>query len=117
MKMPNLPSSYHAGTVKPSSEPHDGANGPFATTSSTVRTISATRASNDGAGVCDRAGAAVIVSARNSNPVARLVIAAKVYPNRCILGRGGGEERLIKLVRLVALIGLVRLVRLVALIG
>src|SRR5262245_6964069 len=45
MKIPNLPSWYHRGTWNFSSDDHCGANGPRATTASTWRTASATRAS------------------------------------------------------------------------
>ena len=53
MKMPNLPSSYQAGTVKCSSDFQFGANGPFATAVSTRFRIAAV-------GVC----AGVIIAPR-----------------------------------------------------
>src|SRR5262245_10089378 len=79
MKIPNLPSSYQAGTVKPSSEGQQAANGPFATTSSTVRTMSFTRASDDAAGLCGCAGWALTARASRRNAAARQLMAGRVY--------------------------------------
>src|SRR5262245_65828525 len=54
MKIPNLPSWYHCGTWNFSSDDQRGANGPRATTASTWRTASATRASWGRAGEARR---------------------------------------------------------------